>query len=197
MLSAKGQPAEVLRACRDGRFELVISEALLEELQRPLAYPKLRKHIPREKAAGYINWVRDHGTFAEDPTSEPSVSSVIPMMTICSPSQSTDGPTSSPATEICSPRRGSPHTHTKAVSGRARGTALRTTLSPANSGPRSSGNDMPMPSSRRRRNSGQRRLRNTEAIVIVASAQSSRSGAWRLRESAPYRPDMWPVRSAL
>ena len=78
VLSAKGQPAEILRACRDGQFELVISEALLKELQRTLAYPKLRKHISRAKAAAYINWVRDHGTFAEDPTSQPSVSSRDP-----------------------------------------------------------------------------------------------------------------------
>ncbi len=78
VLSAKGQPAGILRACRDGQFELVISEALLEELQRTLAYPKLRKHISREQAAAYISWVRDHGTFAEDPTSQPSVSSRDP-----------------------------------------------------------------------------------------------------------------------
>jgi putative PIN family toxin of toxin-antitoxin system len=78
VLSAKGQSAEILRACRDGQFELVISEALLKELQRTLAYPKLRKHISRAKAAAYINWVRDHGTFAEDPTSQPSVSSRDP-----------------------------------------------------------------------------------------------------------------------
>jgi putative PIN family toxin of toxin-antitoxin system len=78
VLSAKGQPAEILRACRDGRFELVISQALLKELQRTLAYPKLRKHIPRETAEAYVNWVSHHGTIAEDPTGQPSVSSRDP-----------------------------------------------------------------------------------------------------------------------
>lgn len=34
---------------------------------RALAYPKLRKRIPAEKAAAYTSWVRDHGTLAEDP----------------------------------------------------------------------------------------------------------------------------------
>lgn len=78
VLSAKGRPAEILRASRDGHFELVVSEELLAELQRTLAYPKLRKRIPAEKAASFINWVRDHGTVAEDPTSPPAVSSRDP-----------------------------------------------------------------------------------------------------------------------
>lgn len=78
VLSAKGPPAQILRAGRDGQFELVISGALLDELQRTFAYPKLRKHIPAEKAAAFINWVKDHGTVAEDPTGQPSVSSRDP-----------------------------------------------------------------------------------------------------------------------
>jgi putative PIN family toxin of toxin-antitoxin system len=43
---------------------------LIAELSRALAYPKLRKRIPTEKAAAFLGWVRDHGTLAEDP-SEP------------------------------------------------------------------------------------------------------------------------------
>lgn len=70
-LSAKGSSAEILRASRDGQSELVISEMLLAELARTLAYPKLRKRIPPEKAAAFANWVRDHGTLAEDPASPP------------------------------------------------------------------------------------------------------------------------------
>lgn len=78
VLSATGPPAEILRASRDGQLELVISEMLLTELQRTLAYPKLGKHIPSEKAAAYINWVRNHGTVAEDPTNQPPISSRDP-----------------------------------------------------------------------------------------------------------------------
>jgi uncharacterized protein len=77
-LSAKGASAEILRASRDGLFELVISELLLAELERALSYPKLRKRIPPEKAAAYVNWVRDHGTLAEDPTSPPPIGSRDP-----------------------------------------------------------------------------------------------------------------------
>jgi len=75
VLSAKGSSAEILRAGRDGRFELVISELLLTELRRTLAYPKLSKRIPAEKAAAFANWVGDHGMLAEDPASPPPVRS--------------------------------------------------------------------------------------------------------------------------
>ena len=75
VLSAKGPSAEILRASRDGLVELVVSELLLAELKRTLAYPKLRKRIPPEKAAALANWARDHGIFAEDPASPPPVGS--------------------------------------------------------------------------------------------------------------------------
>jgi uncharacterized protein len=78
VLSAKGASAEVLRASRDGRFELVVSEMLLAELKRALDYPKLRKPIPPEKAAAFTNWMRDHASLADDPESPPPVSSRDP-----------------------------------------------------------------------------------------------------------------------
>lgn len=78
VLSAKGSSAEVLRATRDGQFELVVSEMLLTELERTLTYPKLRKHIPSEKAAAYVNWVREHGTITEDPAGVPPLGSRDP-----------------------------------------------------------------------------------------------------------------------
>jgi putative PIN family toxin of toxin-antitoxin system len=78
VLTAKGSPAEILRASRDGKFELVVSELLLAELKRTLAYPKLRKRIAPEKAAAFTNWVHDHGTVAEDPANPPPVTSRDP-----------------------------------------------------------------------------------------------------------------------
>jgi hypothetical protein len=78
VLSGKGASAEILRASRDGGFELVISELLLAELTRTLAYPKLRKRIPLEKAAAFANWIREHGSLAEDPASPPPVGSRDP-----------------------------------------------------------------------------------------------------------------------
>ncbi len=73
VLAASGPSAEILRAARDGRFELVVAEMLVAELKRTLAYPKLRKRIPAEKAASFANWVRDHGTVVEDPAIPPPV----------------------------------------------------------------------------------------------------------------------------
>lgn len=78
ILSASGPSAEVLRASRDGLFELVVSEKLLAELKRTLRYPKLRKRIAAEKAAGFTHWVRHHATLAEDPASPPPVASRDP-----------------------------------------------------------------------------------------------------------------------
>jgi uncharacterized protein len=78
VLSAKGPSAEILRASRDGLFELVISEMLLTELNRTLRYPKLRKRIPPEKAAALANWIRDHRTLAEDPEGPQPVGSRDP-----------------------------------------------------------------------------------------------------------------------
>ena len=78
ILSAKGPSAEILRASRDGLFELVISEMLLTELNRTLRYPKLRKRIPPEKTNAFANWIRDHGTLAEDPDGPPPVRSRDP-----------------------------------------------------------------------------------------------------------------------
>jgi uncharacterized protein len=78
ILSAKGPSADIVRASRDGLFELVISEMLLTELNRTLRYPKLRKRIPPEKANAFANWIRDHGTVAEDPEGPPPVRSRDP-----------------------------------------------------------------------------------------------------------------------
>jgi putative PIN family toxin of toxin-antitoxin system len=78
VLSAKGPSAEILRASRDGQFELITSETLLTEITRALAYPRIRKRIPAEQASAYINWLRGHGTLADDPVGSPPVVSRDP-----------------------------------------------------------------------------------------------------------------------
>jgi putative PIN family toxin of toxin-antitoxin system len=77
-LSARGPSAEILRNSRDGSFELVVSELLIAELTRALAYPKLRKRSPAEKAATFVSWVRDQGSLAEDPPDPAPVRSPDP-----------------------------------------------------------------------------------------------------------------------
>lgn len=43
VLSPKGIPAQIVAAWRDERFHLVASEAILEEIDRVLHYPKIRR----------------------------------------------------------------------------------------------------------------------------------------------------------
>ena len=78
VLSSRGASSELVRAARDGRFELIVSELLLTEFERAFGYPKLRKRVPAEKAAAYIAWLRSHATLAEDPSGPAPVSSPDP-----------------------------------------------------------------------------------------------------------------------
>lgn len=78
LLSPDGAPARVLRAWLQGRFELVISPLLLDELERALAYPKLRKRIGPEEARGVIEWLASASKVAADPKEPPSVRSPDP-----------------------------------------------------------------------------------------------------------------------
>jgi putative PIN family toxin of toxin-antitoxin system len=58
LLSRTGAPGRLLALWLEGAFELVVSEAVLAELGRALAYPKLREHISREDAAGFIAFLQ-------------------------------------------------------------------------------------------------------------------------------------------
>ena len=78
VLSSRGPSSELVRAARDGGFELIVSELLLTELERAFGYPKLLKRVPTEKAAAYLSWLRGHGTVADDPEGPPPVSSPDP-----------------------------------------------------------------------------------------------------------------------
>lgn len=77
-LSPRGAPAEVLRSLARGEFELIASQALLEELQRALAYPKLRLHISESDAAELVQWLADNASVVVDPDTEAPVRSRDP-----------------------------------------------------------------------------------------------------------------------
>ena len=51
-----------------GEFELIVSEALLDELRRTLAYPKLQTRITADEAEEFLNLLRDSAVLIEDPT---------------------------------------------------------------------------------------------------------------------------------
>ena len=67
LLSPSGVPAQIVSRWLAGEFELVVSGALLAELERALAYPKLRTRITEHEAAEFVALLRGGAIFAADP----------------------------------------------------------------------------------------------------------------------------------
>ena len=78
LLSPAGNSAHLLRAWEGGEFELIVSPALLEEVTRALAYPKLRRRISEEEADRVVEWLRESATLVEDEDTPPPVRSADP-----------------------------------------------------------------------------------------------------------------------
>jgi len=77
LLSPNGAPARTLKAWQEGRFSLIASPDLLDELRRALAYPKLRKRIPEESATVILDLLA-RGAIVVDDASDPPARSVDP-----------------------------------------------------------------------------------------------------------------------
>ncbi len=71
LLSPSGSPAALVTRWPAGEFELVVSEQLLAELRRALAYPKLRSRITDEEGKAFIDFLGRMATRVEDPTTSP------------------------------------------------------------------------------------------------------------------------------
>jgi probable toxin-antitoxin system toxin component, PIN family len=67
LLSTGGAPAEIVSRWLAGEFELVVSEALLAELARALAYPKIRERIAEDEAGAFVELLRQTVRLARDP----------------------------------------------------------------------------------------------------------------------------------
>jgi len=78
LLSRQGTPERLLRSWLSGAFDLVVSDKLLAELERALAYPKLGERIEREEAAELVDLLRRHGEMATDPADPPVICSADP-----------------------------------------------------------------------------------------------------------------------
>ena len=78
LLSRSGNAAWLLRAWEQGAFELVVSVALLADLKRALAYPKLRLRIPESDAIAVLQWLGESGTITDEPLVPPPVRSADP-----------------------------------------------------------------------------------------------------------------------
>jgi len=78
LLSPTGSAASVLRAWQRGEFELIVSGLLLDELERALAYPKLRRRNSEQDGDGFVRWLRESATDVSDPDDPPPVRSADP-----------------------------------------------------------------------------------------------------------------------
>lgn len=67
-LSPRGAPGRLLAAwLDDGRFELIVSPALLAELAGVLARPKFRRWLTVEEARTFMRALHAEATLVEDP----------------------------------------------------------------------------------------------------------------------------------
>lgn len=66
-LSASGAPGRLLEAWLAGRFELIVSPALLAELAGVLERPKFRRWLTGEEAHAFVRTLRVSATLIDDP----------------------------------------------------------------------------------------------------------------------------------
>ena len=78
ILSPRGTPARLLVAWQAGAFDLFVSPALLAELRRALAYPKLERLVTPADADAFVAWIGRSALLAADPEGEPPVHAVDP-----------------------------------------------------------------------------------------------------------------------
>jgi uncharacterized protein len=78
LLSPSGNAARLLRTWERGEYELIVSVSLIAELERALAYPKLRRRISEEDGRAFLDWLAETATSAGDPEAPPDVRSPDP-----------------------------------------------------------------------------------------------------------------------
>jgi uncharacterized protein len=71
LLSPTGAPGQLVGRWLAGEFEVIVSETLLPELERALAYSKLRRRVSAEEAAELVDLLRGGAVHASDPPSPP------------------------------------------------------------------------------------------------------------------------------
>jgi len=67
-----GKPARIVAAAEEGRYELVLSNLVLEELKRVLMRPKFRRYVPEEAVELYLTRVMKaaHMMVEQSPSTE-------------------------------------------------------------------------------------------------------------------------------
>ena len=71
LIKPGGAPAELILRWLEGEFELVVSDQLLGELTRVLAYPRLRRRVAADDAAAFVARLRESAERAADPAEPP------------------------------------------------------------------------------------------------------------------------------
>ena len=69
LLSRTGTPAKLLREWHDGAFELVLSPALIAELSRALAYPRITRYVSADEAEAFTASLAAGATMLQDASS--------------------------------------------------------------------------------------------------------------------------------
>ncbi len=78
VLSRGGTPAALVRAWLAGAYELVVSPALLDELERVLGYPKIASRVPHAQARELVELLRNRADQVADPDTVPAIHSPDP-----------------------------------------------------------------------------------------------------------------------
>jgi putative PIN family toxin of toxin-antitoxin system len=71
LLSQAGAPAQLVLRWLAGDFELIISDKLVIELKRALAYPKVRARVSQREAAAFAHLLELSATKRPDPSAAP------------------------------------------------------------------------------------------------------------------------------
>lgn len=75
LISPRGTPARAPGAWRGGRFELIVSALLLEELEGVLLRTKFRRYVSDAEARAFVGELRRSATAVSDPGAARRVSS--------------------------------------------------------------------------------------------------------------------------
>lgn len=73
LLSRTGAPAGLFLAWLEGRFDLIVSPALLDELDRVLGRPKFRRYLSEGEARAYVAIFRRLARIVDDPAVEAGI----------------------------------------------------------------------------------------------------------------------------
>jgi putative PIN family toxin of toxin-antitoxin system len=73
VLGSTGAPAEVLDRWRDGEFDMIVSPALLGELEKVLSRPKFHQAAREEEVRAYVDALAREGVLVLDPEQIPAV----------------------------------------------------------------------------------------------------------------------------